>query len=190
LHSTNRYTDQTDEQLLQAYRASGDNEWLGHLLKRYTTLLLGVALKYLKDKSLAEDAVQQIFIKVLTHMPSEQITNFKGWLYILMRNHCFQQLRDKTRFADEEAIANLPYTDADKEDIQWHEQTLQQLDEAVALLNEDQRTAITLFYLKKYSYEQIIGLTGHTFMQVKSHIQNGKRNLKAILLKRQGNNRS
>ena len=69
--------------------------WLGYLLQRYTALLLGVALKYLKNKTYAEDAVQQVFEKVLTHMPKEDILNFKGWLYILMRNHCLQQLRDK-----------------------------------------------------------------------------------------------
>ena len=46
-----------------------------------------------------------------------------------------------------------------------------------------------LFYLKKYSYEQIIAQTGYTFMQVKSYIQNGKRNLKTILIKKYGNRR-
>ncbi len=57
---------------------------------------LGVALKYLKDRTQAEDAVQQVFLKALTHLPQEEILNFKGWLYVLMRNHCLQQLRDKT----------------------------------------------------------------------------------------------
>jgi DNA-directed RNA polymerase specialized sigma24 family protein len=63
-HST--YSNLSDEELLAAYKASGDNHWLGHLLQRYTGLLLGVALKYLKNKTLAEDAVQQVFMKALT----------------------------------------------------------------------------------------------------------------------------
>src|SRR4051812_8170389 len=94
----------TDEQLLLAWRTNGDNKWLGHLLQRYTALLLGVALKYLKNREQAEDAVQQVFMKVLTHFPKEDILNFKGWLYILMRNYCLQQLRDKTYNADEETL--------------------------------------------------------------------------------------
>ena len=182
-------TELTDDELLHRYRADNNNKWLGYLLQRYTGLLLGVALKYLKDKPLAEDAVQQVFIKVLTTLPKEEILNFKGWLYVLMRNHCLQQLRDKPVNADEAAMNNISEPVADTEAMLWQEQTLQHMDEAIALLNEEQRQSIVLFYLKKYSYEQIIAATGYTFMQVKSYIQNGKRNLKTILLKRQGNSR-
>lgn len=187
---TAKHTTLTDEELLAAFRAMGDNQWLGYLLQRYTILLLGVALKYLKDKDQAEDAVQQVFIKALLHLPAGNISNFKGWLYILMRNHCLQQLRDKQQFADESAIEQLHSSPTDAEDIQWHEYTLQQMEEAIELLSEEQKTAIVLFYLKKYSYEQIMAHTGYTFMQVKSHIQNGKRNLKVFLLKKLGAARS
>jgi len=182
-----QHTNLSDEELLLAYRADGDNQWLGYLLQRYTTLLFGVALKYLRDKTQAEDAVQQVFMKALTHMPREEILNFKGWLYVLMRNHCLQQLRDKTYNADEAVLAQLPATEADKEELQQYEYTLQQMNEAIQMLNEEQKKTIVLFYLKKYSYEQIIAQTGYTFMQVKSFIQNGKRNLKTILLKKAGN---
>jgi len=179
----------TDEELLQNYRNDGDNQWLGYLLLRYTTLLLGVALKYLKDKNQAEDAVQQVFEKVLTHIPQQEIHNFKGWLYILMRNHCLQQLRDKTYLADEVTLAQLSASETDHEEAKWREHTLQQMEHAIESLNEEQRKTITLFYLEKYSYEQIIAKTGYTFMQVKSFIQNGKRNLKAVLSKKQSEKR-
>ena len=89
------HTALTDEELLQRYRESGNAEWLGHLLQRYTMLMLGVALKYLKQKEQAEDAVQQVFYKTLTHLPEGEILNFKGWLYVLMRNHCLQLLSIK-----------------------------------------------------------------------------------------------
>ncbi len=179
-----QHTNLTDEELLLAYRGSNDNQWLGFLLQRYTGLLLGVALKYLKDKTRAEDAVQHVFETTLTHLPAGPILNFKGWLYILMRNHCLQLLRDKTYNADESVIAGMPATETDKEEIRWHEHTLEQMNEALQLLNEEQRISITQFYLQKRSYEQIISSTGYTFMQVKSYIQNGKRNLKTILMKK------
>lgn len=184
-----QHTNLTDEELLLAYRTDGDNQWLGYLLQRYTALLLGVALKYLKDKTQAEDAVQQVFMKALAHMPQEEILNFKGWLYILMRNHCLQQLRDKTYVANEAALAQLSATETDKEEIQWHEHTLKQMNEAIDLLNDEQKKTIQLFYLQQQSYEQIMAQTGYTFIQVKSYIQNGKRNLKNILLKKLGSNR-
>lgn len=179
----------TDDELLRAYRADGDNQWLGYLLQRYTTLLLGVALKYLKDKPQAEDAVQQVFMKALTHIPKEEILNFKGWLYVLMRNHCLQQLRDKTYNAGEAMLTNITVPETDKEDMQWQERTLQQMTEALEQLSAEQKQTITLFYLQRNSYEQIIEKTGFTFMQVKSYIQNGKRNLKMLLLKMNGKGR-
>lgn len=178
----------TDEELLHNYRADGDNQWLGFLLLRYATLLFGVAMKYLKNKARAEDAVQQVFVKVLTNIPKDEIHNFKGWLYILTRNHCLQQLRDKTYNADEAILGQLSATEPDKEEMRWRDHNLQQMEEALTLLNEEQRKAIVLFYLEKKSYEQIIAQTGYTFMQVKSFIQNGKRNLKMILIKKLARN--
>jgi len=184
LPAYSQHTNLSDEELIQAYRKSSDNQWLGFLLQRYTALLLGVAYKYLGDRARAEDAVQHVFETTLTHLPQEPILNFKGWLYVLMRNHCLQQLRDKTYNADESAMMTIAATETDKEEIQWQEHTLEQMNEALLLLNEEQRRAITLFYLQKYSYEQIITATGYTFMQVKSYIQNGRRNLKMILTKK------
>jgi RNA polymerase sigma factor (sigma-70 family) len=186
LPSYNQHTNLSDEQLLQAYRRDGDNQWLGYLLQRYTGLLLGVALKYLKDRSAAEDAVQHVFETTLTRLPQEPILNFKGWLYILMRNHCLQLLRDRTFNAGEDLIAYMPAQELDKEELNWQEHTLAQMNEALQMLNEEQRVSVTLFYLERRSYEQIIASTGYTFMQVKSYIQNGKRNLKTILTKKLG----
>ena len=56
-----------------------------------------------------------------------------------------------------------------------------QLEKAIEELNEDQRKCIELFYLKEKSYNDIVDLTGYTMNEVKSFIQNGKRNLKIKL---------
>lgn len=180
--------NQSDEELLQLYRSSGNNQWLGVLLQRYTLLLLGVGMKYLKDKTAAEDAVQQVFLKSLTHLPQEEIQNFKGWLYILMRNHCLQQLRDKHYMADDSILQNIGDEKADIEELKWKDQTLEHIKTALHELNEEQRNTIEMFYLQKLSYQQITDRTGFSFQQVKSYIQNGKRNLKLILLKKQDEN--
>jgi len=174
----------TDDELIARYRATADNRWLGTLLDRYTLLLLGVAMKYLKDRTLAEDAVQQVFLKALTHFPAAPVANFKGWLYVLMRNHCLQLLRDKTYTAPAEMLETVPGNEGELEHKQLEEYTLSQMDSALDELNPEQKEVIVLFYLKKHSYEQITRLTGFNFMQVKSYIQNGKRNLKTILLKK------
>jgi RNA polymerase sigma-70 factor (ECF subfamily) len=181
---TRDHTTLSDEDLLVRFRTTGNNEWLGTLLQRYTMLLLGVAMKYMKEKALAEDAVQQVFLKALTSMPEGPILNFKGWLYILTRNHCLQQLRDRHQTANEIALEFLSNDTDERQEQMELDLSLGYLHEALAQLGAEQQTTITLFYLQKHSYEQIIAKTGFTFMQVKSHIQNGKRNLKTIMTKK------
>ncbi|MBS1585372.1 MAG: sigma-70 family RNA polymerase sigma factor [Bacteroidetes bacterium] len=149
-------------------------------------LLLGVAMKYMKNRTDAEDAVQQVFLKAIMHLPKGEIQNFKGWLYVLMRNHCLQLLRDKSYKAGEEALVHVSASESDKEALLLQEQTLEQLQETLQELNDEQRICVTMFYLQKRSYNEIMAATGFTFAQVKSYIQNGKRNLKILLLKKTG----
>lgn len=188
LEPNSKYSQHTDEEMLQLHRRSSDNQVLGHLLQRYTLLLLGVGMKYLKDKDEAQDAVQQVFMKAITHLPEGEILNFKGWMYILMRNHCLQTLRGTHYKADEQVLNNVSDNESpDKEELLAQEYTLAQMNEAIEELSEEQKVSVVSFYLKKLSYQQIMEQTGFTFTQVKSYIQNGKRNLKIILLRKMGN---
>src|SRR5690348_5789982 len=91
----NRYDHMTDAELLELYQADKNQEWIGILLERYTLLLLGVCMKYLKDENEARDCVQQIFLKVLTEVGKYRIDYFKSWLYMVAKNHCLMRLRDK-----------------------------------------------------------------------------------------------
>ena len=58
------------------------------------------------------------------------------------------------------------------------------MDEALKELNAEQQLCVTLFYMEKKSYQQIADQTGYSMMQVKSHIQNGKRNMKILIEKK------
>ena len=190
MDTNSKYNSLADEDLLKLHRSSRGNDCLGHLLQRYTMLLLGVGMKYLKDKDEAQDAVQQVFLKAITHLPEGEILNFKGWLYVLMRNHCLQTLRTAHHKTDEQVLNNLSDNmGEDKEELLAKEATLMQMNEALEELNEEQKIAVVSFYIKKMSYQQIMEQTGFTFTQVKSYIQNGKRNLKIILLRKMGNSK-
>lgn len=186
----NEYSHISDRELLDNHRADGNSEWLGILLQRYTLLLLGVCMKYLKDETEARDAVQQIFLKVLTEAPKYKIEFFKSWLYMVAKNHCLMRLRTKGMHPKEVTDALALHTETDRAELQQTEQTYDLLEQALEGLNPEQKTSVTLFYLQKRSYQQIAEQTGFTLMQVKSYIQNGKRNLKAIIERRQKENGS
>ena len=85
----------SDQELLERFYADRDNQWLGILLERYTLLLLGVCMKYLKNEELARDSVQQIFLKAITELQKYRVEYFKSWIYMVAKNYCLMQLRDK-----------------------------------------------------------------------------------------------
>lgn len=176
-------THLTDQELLEQFYADHDNEWLGVLLQRYTLLLLGVCMKYLKNEEEAKDSVQQVFLKVIQELHKYKVEYFKSWVYMIAKNHCLMKLRDKGRFSveiDERSMA----TAAEPEEKNIHlekDKTLGNLASALLQLNKEQQLCVTLFYLQKKSYQVITEQTGYSLMQVKSHIQNGKRNLKIIM---------
>ena len=177
-----------DDELLRRYRRTGDNAWLGYLLQRYTLLLLGVAMKYLKDQQAAQDAVQQIFLKSLTNLPQDEIENFKGWLYVIMRNHCLQILRAEKHYSADDQLQFLAADVDSAYEQQERELSIAEMQAALARLNTEQRRCVHAFYLEKKSYNEIMAETGYSFAQVKSYIQNGKRNLRMLLTRNKSAN--
>ena len=135
------YSSYTDQELLEYFASDGNQEWIGILLQRYTLLLLGVCMKYLKDESEAKDCVQQIFLKVLTEIPKYRIEYFKSWLYMVAKNHCLMRLRDKGAKTVKELTDHyVAEQETDKQDILANEQTYNLLEEAIRELNEEQQS--------------------------------------------------
>ena len=176
----------TDQELLERYYDSRENDWLGILLQRYTLLLLGVCMKYLKDEEEARDCVQQIFVKVITELGKYRVVYFKSWIYTIARNHCLMKLRDQHGHPAELSDAMLAaWDDEPGSNRHWEkEQWLEWMGQSLEELGKEQKLCVILFYLQKRSYQDIAIETGFTLMQVKSHIQNGKRNLKLLIEKR------
>ncbi|WP_288072584.1 sigma-70 family RNA polymerase sigma factor [Hydrotalea sp.] len=181
----NKYQHINDEALLQKFYADGNTEWIGILLERYTILLLGTCMKYLKNQEAAKDAVQQIFLKVMTELPKYKVQYFKSWIYMIARNYCLMQLRDKKITYTLQEEAPLLEAEGNLAELLEKEKLLQCIENALDDLNEEQKKCITLFYLEKKSYRTIAAITGYSILQVKSHIQNGKRNLKLLVEKKQ-----
>ena len=178
-----QFDDISDEELLERFYQSNNNEWLGILLQRYTLLLFGTCIKYLKDENKARDTVQQIFFKSINELSKYRVTYFKSWIYMVAKNDCLMQLRDKKVFSDI-SITDIENEEADIETIKTKEVDYNFLESSINELNEDQKICINLFYLQKKSYSEIVAATNFTLMQVKSHIQNGKRNLKILIEKK------
>jgi RNA polymerase sigma factor (sigma-70 family) len=179
----NTFLQTTDEELVQIYCSQHQTAALGELFNRYQHLVVSVCYKYLQDKELAKDALMQIFEKLVTELPKQNIQYFKAWIHTVAKNHCLMQIRKvKLPIKQVEDLENYDMENDDglhlaiqkEEDINKMHAALQQID-------PKQRMCIDLFYLQKKSYADIQTQTGFTFMEVKSYIQNGKRKLKQLI---------
>jgi RNA polymerase sigma-70 factor (ECF subfamily) len=180
--ATSRFDHISDADLLAKFYDDHNNEWLGILLQRYTMLLLGVCMKYLKNEDEAKDGVQQVFLKVINELHKYKVEYFKSWIYMIAKNHCLMQLRDKGKHTSElnEKTIAIDETEGAEKHIE-KDNTLNSMAEALQQLNKEQQVCVTLFYLQKKSYQEIAEQTNYTMLQVKSHIQNGKRNLRILM---------
>jgi RNA polymerase sigma factor (sigma-70 family) len=182
-----KYQHITDQELLGHFYSDHNNEWLGILLQRYTLLLLGVCMKYLKNEDEAKDSVQQIFLKIITELQKYKVEYFKSWIYMVAKNYCLMKLRDKHGKIPAELNDRLmatPEEETDRQSLLQNDHTIELMEAALTELNPEQQQCVTLFYLNKKSYQEISGETGYTMLQVKSYIQNGKRNLKILIDKK------
>ena len=181
--------DPSDATLIQNYTTHNDNAALAELFKRYSHLIFCVCLKYLKNEEDSKDAVMEIFQKLTAELDKHKIDNFKGWLLSVTKNYCLMEIRSKekkfirlSKFEENDGIF-VEYASWEHLDSEVNKEELQNsnLEAALNQLNEAQRVCIQLFYFEEKTYRKIAETTGFEVKQVKSYIQNGKRNLKNIL---------
>ncbi|ASB48219.1 RNA polymerase sigma factor [Alkalitalea saponilacus] len=185
----------SDEELIRLYLSKKDNRWIEELLGRYIQFVLAVCMKYLKDEDLAKDISMQVFEKVLADLPRFEISNFKSWLYMVTKNSCMMHFREAKKhqlfsLSQEEnssaVVENQLFLHHNDEEQNNHESKLKALEKAMISLDEGQKQCVQMFYIEEFSYNEIVQKTGYTINQVKSYIQNGKRNLKNLILKQGG----
>ncbi|PHN03725.1 RNA polymerase sigma factor [Flavilitoribacter nigricans] len=172
----------TDEELVSLYTKKHNRRALGTLFQRYSHLVLGLCLDYLKNREDARDAVMDIFEKVARKLPDHPVDQFRPWLFFVSRNHCIDILRKQLKKASAEFSEGLFVESAGADrPIDKEERRIELLSEALSSLKPHQRDCITLFYLKGHSYDQVAQQTGYSEKEVKSYLQNGRRNLQNIL---------
>lgn len=170
-----------DEEILTLFKKTADNELIGILYQRYSHLVIGVCMKYLKDEEKARDGAMQLFIDLFEKLKKHEIEHFKSWLYTATKNHCLMMLRKDGR--DRKLFNELEIREKKfvENDVDLHlnkEQLEKKLHDFMKRLKEEQRVCLQLMYFEDKSYKEIAEMTGYDLKKVKSYIQNGKRNLK------------
>ena len=179
LNRTNK--DIPDEEIIARFIESGNPSNIGVLFNSYAKLVMGVCLKYLKDEDEAADTTMNIFKNLIETISNYEIRVFKPWLYTYTKNECLMKLRKvKPIVCSIDKVAfGLAGEEDDEERI---EIPIEKLQTAISELKNDQKICIQMFYLENLSYNEISDKTGYSWKEIKSHIQNGKRNLRNILI--------
>ena len=180
----------TDAELVSLYKKTSDLQVLGQLYQRYMDLVYGVCLKYFKESERAKDAVMHIFEELIAKLKKHDVENFKSWLYQVAKNHCLMQLRTPRNLRTVELPESLMQSEENVHldgvsdgmpSALEKEENLQRLEFCLATLPEEQRKAVQLFYIEGKCYNEIVELMGQEWGQVRSYIQNGRRNLKICM---------
>lgn len=172
-----------DDVQLDSYRKSGDVAVLGQLFEKYVPLIYGVCLKYLKDEEASKDAVMGIFEELIEKVKQHDIKQFRSWVYVLSRNYCLMQLRSDKKLEQVSLDEVMEFTPFLHPEDNNKEEALTALERCMEKLIPVQKQSVDLFYLKEKCYKEIADITGFSLNDVKSYIQNGKRNLKICLEK-------
>ena len=167
-----------DEAIIASYAKTGEVNLVGELYNRYARLVFGVCLKYLKNKEESADVMIKIFEKLLDDLKRYEIQNFKSWLYTYTKNACLMSMRKRVLTTSEKDVFEFDAKLKDESTQNDIEEKILLLEDEVEKLENEQKTCIKLFYIENKSYTQIMTETGFSFNQIKSCIQNGKRNLK------------
>lgn len=173
------YRKLSDEDLISIYKDKPTSLIIGEIYERYAHLVMGVSMKYLKNKFDAEDLTMVLFEKLPLKIEKNEIKTFKSWLFMVTKNECLMLLRKKGNRSSE-IIKELESIDL-LEEKQAKEVQLELLEDAIEILKEEQKECIKLFYIECKSYQEISIFLKRDIKKVKSAIQNGKRNLRINL---------
>lgn len=173
----------TDEQLLEKYISGGDARHLGQLYERYMPMVYGICLKILRDPGKSEDAVMNIYEELTKKVKEHEIVSFRGWLYVLARNHCLMEWRKNHR-RPTDLKEDMTNYDAAEAALEFElPQSGSPLEKCMDELPKLQQQSVQWFYYEEKSYREIAEMMMQDVGKVRSYIQNGRRNLKICLEK-------
>ncbi|UCD50284.1 MAG: sigma-70 family RNA polymerase sigma factor [Phycisphaerales bacterium] len=164
--------------MVQAARR-GDAEAFGSLYQRHYATMVWLAYSILLDRNLAEDAVQQAFVKACEKLADlKRVDRFSAWLTQICRNEAYQLARSRRRSVPQQARESTCVAEPAAEGPD-----LGLVKEAVAQLAPMYREIVVLHYYNRMDYRQIaqtFGIAGHT---VRGRLFRARRQIERTLRK-------
>lgn len=157
--------------------AKGDRAALRSIFDQESGKLVSIAERILRRRDLAEEAVQESFIRIWTHAHQYQPDrgSARGWIYAIVRNRALNLLRDGKREHTVEEVETLQESDQTEEIMAaWHKlDRNSRLYDCLGALEETKRRGILMAYIGGYSHGEIAGRLRIPLGTTKSWIRRG-----------------
>lgn len=157
--------------------AAGDRAALREIFDREAGRLIAVAERIVRRRDLAEEVVQEAFIRIWTHAHQyrSDIGSARGWIYAIVRNRALNLIRDGRREHNVEDVESLQEHDSTRDVMAaWHKlDRTSRLRECLSALDETKRQGILMAYVGGYSHGEIAGRLRMPLGTVKSWIRRG-----------------
>jgi RNA polymerase sigma-70 factor (ECF subfamily) len=173
------------DQELMAVVQGGDFSPASEIYDRYSGRIYNFALRFLKNAEAAEDAVQEVFVKMLRHANQfHGDAKLSTWLFSITANWCRDYLRkaDNKAKEGEDVLVTLPAPPELSPDRNLEQrENEKRVQNALALLTPEQREAILLSRYQGLSYAEIAQISGCSEGAVKTRVFRAMDTLKKTL---------
>jgi RNA polymerase sigma-70 factor (ECF subfamily) len=187
--------DRVDQSVLESAQM-GDIEAFSEIVEAFGDQLYTLSFRFLSNASEAQDAVQETFLRVYTHLPRyDKRFKFTTWLYRIATNVCIDRLRkrklenslDADHWEDSEANSDLydrlPSTTPTPEELLMRSETCNEVQRALSDLSPSHQTVLILRYIQELSLQEISDILHIPITTVKTRIHRGREALKQLLVR-------
>lgn len=184
-----KHNPQQDNSLLHLVRRSrqGEEQAMSELYEQFKTSIFNLAYGYTYNRAVAEDLLQDIFIKIFTHFPElNEEQAFKSWLYRVAVNTCLSYIRKNKRFLRQ----NVPLTEIEGTVEEKHNESSpnminKSLEEAVHHLPSKLKSVFLLHDVQGHKHQEIAQIMNWTVGTSKSQLFKARLKLRKYLEKKQ-----
>jgi len=182
-----------DDEALLPRLAAGDRAALDRLYDRYAGPTYALLLRIVADRQLAEDLLQEVFLRVWQRAGSYQVERGRAltWVLSIAHNLAIDEVRRQRRRPQgareredasvNDLLAAVPTTEPGPEQVAWEQQRRAQIVGALRQLPEAQRLLIELAYFEGYTQSQLAARLGEPLGTIKTRLRLGVRKLRGIL---------
>lgn len=168
----------TDEELIEKYLESQNTYFFDQLYNRYSRKVIGKCYSILKSEARAEDATQEIFMKILLNLSKfSGKSKFSSWVYSITYNYCIDMIRKSKK--DVGVLVEDINIYGDKEDdtiddAAIMETNVHRLKEVLELIPASDKAILLMKYLEEFSIKEICGVLDKSESAVKMKIKRAK----------------